>query len=96
MNASSLACAIALILVPAAAAAGSADWQRYVIAKTGAAVEIPVSILSEDAELPDGGLGRRFYTNDHRADMRGQSLRHSAKDPHTAFLRRQRRAVGTV
>jgi hypothetical protein len=96
MNASSLACAIALILVPAAAAAGSADWQKYVIAKTGATVEIPVSIFSEDAELPDGGLGRRFYTDDHRADMTVQSLPNSANDSPAAFLEKQRPPAGIV
>ena len=90
MKASSLACAITLSLVPAVAAAGNADWQRYVISKTGAAVEIPISIFSEDAGLPDSGLGRRFYSTDHRADLTVQSIPNPANDSPATFLEKQR------
>lgn len=90
MNASSLACVIALSLVPAAAAAGNTDWQRYVIPKTGAAVEIPISVFSQDAGLPQSGLGRRFYTDDHRADLTVQSIPNLANDSPATFLEKQR------
>ena len=90
MNPSSLACVIALSLVPAAAAAGNTDWQRYVIPKTGAAVEIPISVFSQDAGLPQSGLGRRFYTDDRRADLTVQSIPNLANDSPAAFLEKQR------
>jgi hypothetical protein len=90
MNASSLACVIALSLVPAAAAAGNTDWQRYAIPKTGAAVEIPISVFSQDAGLPQSGLGRRFYTDDHRADLTVQSIPNLANDTPATFLEKQR------
>jgi hypothetical protein len=96
MNIFSHACAIALMLVPVAGTAGNADWQKYVVPKTGAAVEIPVSLFSKDAELPDGGLGRRFYTDDHRADMTVQSLPNSANDSPAAFLDKQHPPSGIV
>jgi hypothetical protein len=90
MNASSLACAVALSLVSAAATAGNTDWQRYVIPKTGAAVEIPMAVFSEDAGLPESGLGRRFYTRDRRADLTVQSIPNPANDSPAAFLEKQR------
>ena len=90
MNASSLACVIALSLVPAAAVAGNTDWQRYVIPKTGAAVEIPISVFSQDAGLPQSGLGRRFYTDDRRADLTVQSIPNLANDSPATFLEKQR------
>ena len=96
MNASSLACAIAMSLVPAAAAAGNTEWQRYVIPKTGAAVEIPISIFSDDAALPESGLGRRFFTGDHRADLTVQSHPNPANDSPAAFLAKQRPPANIV
>jgi hypothetical protein len=42
------------------------EWRRYQIQSTGANVDIPVSIFTEDAGSPDGGTGRRFFTQDHR------------------------------
>jgi hypothetical protein len=96
MKLSALACGIALNLVPALAGAGSSDWQRYTIAKTGAAVEIPVGIFSDDVALPDGGLGRRFYTSDRRADMTVQSIPNAANDSPSGFLAKQRPPANIV
>jgi hypothetical protein len=96
MKASNLACAIALSLVPAVAAAGDTDWQKYVIPKTGAAVEIPVSIFREDAALPEGVAGRRFYTDDRRADLTVQSLPNLGNDSPAAFLQKQHPPSGIV
>jgi hypothetical protein len=96
MNASSLACALALSLVPAAVVAGDADWQKYVIPKTGTAVEIPVAIFSEDAALPENGVGRRFYTDDHRADLSVQAIPNPANDSPASFLQKQRPPSGIV
>jgi hypothetical protein len=90
MKIPSLACVIALGLVPAMATAGNIDWQRIVIPTTGAAVEIPIAIFSENTVLPENGLGRRFYTNDHRADLTVQSFPNPANDSPAAFLEKQR------
>jgi hypothetical protein len=96
MNSSSLACALALSFVSAAAAAGNADWQRYVVPQSGAAVEIPMAIFSEDAGLPESGVGRRFYSNDRRADMTVQSFPNPAHDSPAAFLEKQRPPANLV
>jgi hypothetical protein len=90
MNALRLACVIGAILVPAACAAGTNDWQRYVIAKTGGAIEIPMSIFSEDAGPPENGLGRRFYSADHRADLTVQAIPNPENDTPAAFLAKKR------
>ena len=92
MKAPSLACAVALSLglVPAAAAAATNEWKRYVIAKNGAAIEIPVSLFSEDAGPPEGGLGRRFYTDDHRADLTVEAIPNLENDTPAAFLAKKR------
>ena len=61
-------------LVPMVARADNTEWQKYVIPDTGAKVDIPVSIFTEDAGPPKGGTGRRFFTSDHRADLTLQSV----------------------
>jgi hypothetical protein len=96
VNGANLACAIAMSLVPVAAAAGNTDWTTYRIAKTGAAVEIPVAIFSEDAGPSEGGLGRHFYTEDRRADLTVQSIPNPANDSPATFLARKRPPSGIV
>ena len=44
--------ALIINLVPMAAFADSTAWQKYVIPSTGAKVDIPVSIFTEDAGRP--------------------------------------------
>jgi hypothetical protein len=92
MKAPGFACAVALSvsLVPVAGAAATNEWKRYVIAKNGAAIEIPVSLFSEDAGPPEGGLGRRFYTNDHRADLTVEAIPNLENDTPAAFLAKKR------
>jgi hypothetical protein len=92
MKAISLACVVALSLsfVPVAGAGGANEWKRYVIANNGAAVEIPVSLFSEDSGPPEGGLGRRFYTNDHRADLTVEAIPNFENDTPAAFLAKKR------
>jgi hypothetical protein len=87
-NASSLAFVIALSLAPAIAAAGETSWQRYVIRKSGATVEIPIGLFSEDGGTADSGIGRRFYSGDRRADLTVQSI--ASQDSPAAFLAKQR------
>jgi hypothetical protein len=63
------------VVVTGSAPAIAVEWRRFVIPQTGASVDIPVSIFSEPTELPNGGLGRAFYTADRRADLTVQSIR---------------------
>ena len=72
--------------IPAVVLAESAAWQRFVVPPTGTNVEIPVTIFSKDAELPDGGTGRRFYTYDRRANLTVQSVANPENDSSATFL----------
>ena len=56
------------------------EWRKFIIPSTGASAEIPVSVFIEETELPDGGIGRRFYTDDRRADLTVQSVANPAND----------------
>jgi hypothetical protein len=85
-------CILGLIIsaAPMAAFADSTQWQRFVIPSTGAKVDIPVSIFTEDAGAPEGGTGRRFFTSDHRADLTVQSFPNPENDTPATFLAKQR------
>jgi hypothetical protein len=69
-----------------ATTASGAEWHRFVIPSTGASAEIPVSIFNDETELPEGGIGRRFYTADRRADLTVQSIANSSNDSPATFL----------
>lgn len=74
--------------------AQTTEWRRYVIPSTGANVDIPVSIFSEDAGAPEGGTGRRFFTEDRRADLTIQSVPNSGNDSPAEFLQKRRPPPG--
>src|SRR5438876_475093 len=57
---------LGLALAPTVAAAESISWARYQVPETGAAVDIPTSIFSEQAGKPEAGYGGRFLTSDGR------------------------------
>ena len=67
------------VFAPALAFAGDIEWRRYVIPSTGTSVDMPVSIFTSDAGAPEGGTGRRFFTEDRRADLTVQSVRQSRR-----------------
>jgi hypothetical protein len=96
VNGASLACAIAISLVPSAAFGANSDWATYRITKTGAAVEIPAAIFSEDTESSEDGLSRHFYTGDRRADLTVQSIPNRANDSPATFLAKKRPPSGIV
>jgi hypothetical protein len=96
MNAPCLAAVLALTLVPAIAGAANTQWQRYVVPSSGANVEVPVSIFSQDAGPPEGGTGRRFYTDDRRADLTVQSVPNPEHDSPARFLAKKRPPPGIV
>jgi hypothetical protein len=85
---------LAFVLVPAIAWADPSVWQRYVIPSTGAEVDIPVSIFTEDAGPSEGGAGRRFFTKDRRADLTVQSIANLENDSPARFLQKRRPPAG--
>jgi hypothetical protein len=77
---------ILLVLFPAVAAAQASSWQRYRVAETGAAVDVPRDIFSEQGGRPEGGNGTIFLTSDRRANLTVQSLSNDSNDTPAAFL----------
>jgi hypothetical protein len=90
MRTPQLLIASALIFAPTVTDAGGTEWRRYVIPSTGASVDVPVSIFSRIAEPTEGGTGRRFFTDDNRADLTVQSVSNAANDPPATFLATKR------
>ena len=88
--------ALVLGLVPATVLADSAEWRRIAIPSTGTNVEIPVTIFSNDVDLPDGGTGRRFYTEDRRADLTVQSVANPQNDSPATFLAKKNPPPGIM
>jgi hypothetical protein len=82
--------------IPAVVLAEGAAWQRFVVPTTGTNVEIPVTIFSKDAELPDGGTGRRFYTDDRRANLTVQSVANPENDSPATFLAKKNPPPGII
>jgi hypothetical protein len=90
------ALAIVGIFAPALAFAGDTEWRRYVIPGTGTSVDMPVSIFTGDAEAPEGGTGRRFFTEDRRADLTVQSVANPGNGSPAAFLAKMQPPAGIV
>ena len=88
--------AILAMFAPALAYAGDIEWRRYTIASSGASVEMPVSIFTSDAGAPDGGAGRKFYTEDRRADLTLQSVANPGNESPAAFLNRMQPPAGII
>jgi hypothetical protein len=82
--------ALAICLLETPTLAEGAEWRRFVIPNTGLSVEIPVRVFSDDAELFGGGTGRRFFTNDRRANLTIQSIANPGNDSPAAFLAKKR------
>jgi hypothetical protein len=98
MRAQPLAAALAIVglFTPALGFAGDTEWRRYVIPSTGTSVDMPVSIFSSDAGPPEGGTGRKFFTEDRRADLTVQSVPNPANDSPAAFLARKQPPAGII
>ena len=80
---------VAIAVIPGTVSAASPEWRRYVIPNTGANVEVPVSIFTEDGGTPEGGIGRRLFTKDRRADLTLQSVPNPDNDSPAEFLRKR-------
>src|SRR5688572_32001835 len=85
-----------LILTPALAFADDTEWRRYVIPSTGTSVDMPVSIFTSDAGPPEGGTGRRFFTEDRRADLTVQSVPNTENYSPATFLTKKRPPSGII
>jgi len=96
MNAFRSVCIIALGIIPAVAHAGDSDWRRYLLPKSSAAVEVPVALFSRDAGSAENGAGRRFTTDDGRADLTIQAVANPANDPPATFLAKMQPPSGIV
>ena len=96
MRALCLSAAIVLSFIPAMASAGDIEWRRYTIPSTGTSVDMPVSIFTSDAGAPESGTGRRFFTEDRRADLTVQSVPNPGNDSPGAFLAKQQPPVGII
>jgi hypothetical protein len=81
--------ATVLALWPVLAAGQASEWQRYVVAESGAAVDVPRDVFRDHAGKPEPGYGARFLTTDRRANLTVQSIRNDANDTPAAFLARK-------
>ena len=88
--------ALIFAVVPVLASADDTEWQRYVIPSTGTSVEMPVTIFTSDAGPPEGGTGRRFFTEDRRADLTVQSVPNPENDSPATFLTKKRPPAGII
>jgi hypothetical protein len=83
-----------LSLIPTASFAAGVEWRKFVIPGTGAHVDMPVNIFTEDSGPPDGGIGRRFFTSDRRADLTVQSVPNPHDDSPATFLEKRQPPAG--
>ena len=88
--------AVTVLALSPIAAMAQQNWQRYVVAETGAGVDVPRHIFSEEAGKPETGYGGMFQTSDRRANLTVQSLRNDANDTPAAFLAKKNPPSGIV
>jgi hypothetical protein len=80
---------VALALCPVAPASTQPiGWQKYVVPETGASIDFPNEIFSQDAGRPDRGYGRLFQTSDSRANLTVNSIPNDENDSPMSFLRK--------
>jgi hypothetical protein len=79
--------AVALLVIPAVSAQ-SVGWKKYEVPESGARLDIPVTVFTEDAGEPDGGYGKRFFTVDKRANLTVQSVANKPGDSPATFLKK--------
>jgi len=61
-------------------------WSTFTIPQTGTSVDIPSSVFDERAGGSPEGVGARFQTRDHRANMTIEGLTNEANDTPAAYL----------
>ena len=57
---------------------------------------MPVTIFTRDAGPPEGGTGRRFFTDDNRADLTVQSVPNPDNDAPATFLAKKKPPPGII
>src|SRR3954468_3771052 len=83
--------------VPQLTLADDTEWRRYTIPSTGTSVDMPVSVFTSDAGTPEGGgTGRRFFTEDRRADLTVQSVANPKNDSPATFLAKMQPPSGII
>jgi hypothetical protein len=88
--------AMFLSLLPVCAVAQPIVWQTYVIKETGAKVDVPISIFSNEAGKPPEGYGRHFLTSDGRANFTVQSIPNTSDDSPAVFLAKKKPPAGII
>lgn len=87
----------ALITISATVAlAQSANWQRYVIPTSSAAVDLPTGLFTRDAGELDPAFGQRRTTADGRANLTVQAFPNSDNLSPAAFLAKQQPPAGIL
>jgi hypothetical protein len=87
---------VVLIFIPAIASAGGSEWRRYAIPNNGASVEVPVWIFSRDDGPLTDGVGRRFLTDDSRADLTIQTVANPENESPATFLAKKHPPEGIL
>jgi hypothetical protein len=82
--------ALAVTSMCSSASTEPVRWQRYVIPETGASVDVPTSVFTNDAGQTEIGFGRRFLSADRRANLTVQSVPNDAGDTPAAFLAKKK------
>lgn len=77
-----------LALWPTLVTAQQDDWRKYVVAESGANVDVP-SVFSQESAKPQGGYGTRWLTADGRANLTVQSVVNDAHETPAAFLEKK-------
>ena len=81
--------ALVVALSPTLTAAEPTSWVRYQVPESGARVDLPTSIFTDEAGKPEEGYGARFLTSDRRADLTVQSVPNDAGFSPASFLARK-------
>ena len=66
------------LVLPASAVAQPLAWQKYTLPETGASVDLPTTIFSNDVGQTEKGYGRRFTSPDGHAAFALQSIANMA------------------
>lgn len=76
------------LLAAATAAAAGPEWRRFSVPATGLAVDVPVTLFSEDGGSPEGTTGRVFRTRDGQANLTVRSIPNPDNYSPAEFLER--------
>ena len=88
--------AVILMISATTSHAESADWQRYVIPQSGAGVDLPTRIFSQEVRGLEPSFGQRLETADGRANLTVQAFPNTNNFSPAAFLAKQRPPAGII